>query len=344
MEGRPSLRRHSETSAASTIQPAVKVVGFHVEGVPQSPAQEPQLLQDLAGNAVSPSPNPVIIPPAFQSSSPSSGSSLLQRQQTMPAKVSPFSAEDVQPSPSQPPSASASAHQMHILGSHSLPHAHDSALTDIRRALQHGTTASGHLHIPLSPQKEEDEEADIHLRLDSADFQDNLQRQDLAGSAEHGSSAQASSVAIPIRSSAGASPGSGPSSRTAASSYHGDPTQSDSRVKGQLASRLEAPTPVPSPAHPGIAHSHPAASPFLHEATSRLMRHSMTGRPSPPKSQKSRRRSASLQQAPLRSPQRKQKVERRPPGQKDGRYRRSRGLRRLQPKIQRELPRRPSPS
>ena len=63
MEGRPSLRRES---TSTPIQPAVKVVGFHVEGVPQSPAQAPHLLQDLGGNAVSPSPNPVIIPPAFQ--------------------------------------------------------------------------------------------------------------------------------------------------------------------------------------------------------------------------------------------------------------------------------------
>ena len=60
------MRRQSEASSASAIQPAIKVVGFHVEGVPQSPAQEPHLLQDLGGNAVSPSPNPVIIPPSFQ--------------------------------------------------------------------------------------------------------------------------------------------------------------------------------------------------------------------------------------------------------------------------------------
>lgn len=54
--------RKSTDSNAS--QPAFKVVGFHVEGVPPSPDQV-GLLQD-ALNSGGGSPDPVIIPPSFQ--------------------------------------------------------------------------------------------------------------------------------------------------------------------------------------------------------------------------------------------------------------------------------------
>ena len=57
-----SGRRSTDSNASQ--QPAVKVVGFHVEGVPPSPA-DPQLLHDeLQGGGGS--PDPVIIPPSFQ--------------------------------------------------------------------------------------------------------------------------------------------------------------------------------------------------------------------------------------------------------------------------------------
>ena len=54
--------RRSTDSTAS--QPALKVIGFRVEGVPPSPAQA-GLLHD-ALTAGGGSPDPVIIPPSFQ--------------------------------------------------------------------------------------------------------------------------------------------------------------------------------------------------------------------------------------------------------------------------------------
>ena len=59
--------RRSESSASSQPQPAKKVVGFHVEGLPQSPAPHNTLLADSQhATTTSGSPNPVIIPPSFQ--------------------------------------------------------------------------------------------------------------------------------------------------------------------------------------------------------------------------------------------------------------------------------------
>ena len=51
---------------SNASQPAFKVVGFHVEGVPPSP-DHATLLQDalISGGG---SPDPVIIPPSFQAS------------------------------------------------------------------------------------------------------------------------------------------------------------------------------------------------------------------------------------------------------------------------------------
>ena len=54
-------RRSTDSNAS---QPAMKVVGFHVEGVPPSPAQA-SLLQDALTEGGG-SPDPVIIPPSFQ--------------------------------------------------------------------------------------------------------------------------------------------------------------------------------------------------------------------------------------------------------------------------------------
>jgi hypothetical protein len=62
-------RRHSDQQSAMLHPtPVLKVVGFHVEGVAASPAEgaliethHPSGLNSLVG-----SPNPVIIPPAFQ--------------------------------------------------------------------------------------------------------------------------------------------------------------------------------------------------------------------------------------------------------------------------------------
>eukprot|EP00884_Botryococcus_braunii_P018878 jgi/Botrbrau1/5674/Bobra.0071s0015.2 len=66
-------RRHSDQQSTSAHPtPVLKVVGFHVEGVAASPAEgimmephHPSGLNSLVG-----SPNPVIIPPAFQMDSP----------------------------------------------------------------------------------------------------------------------------------------------------------------------------------------------------------------------------------------------------------------------------------
>lgn len=57
-----SAGRKSTDSNAS--QPAFKIVGFHVEGVPPSP-DHGTLLQDALTSGGG-SPDPVIIPPSFQ--------------------------------------------------------------------------------------------------------------------------------------------------------------------------------------------------------------------------------------------------------------------------------------
>ena len=67
IESRPAPRR-SESSVSQT-QPAIKVVGFRVEGAAPSPSPPSTLLADSQradGNVTSGSPNPVIIPPSFQ--------------------------------------------------------------------------------------------------------------------------------------------------------------------------------------------------------------------------------------------------------------------------------------
>lgn len=67
IESRPAPRR-SESSVSQT-QPAIKVVGFRVEGAAPSPSPPSTLLADsqrIEGNVISGSPNPVIIPPSFQ--------------------------------------------------------------------------------------------------------------------------------------------------------------------------------------------------------------------------------------------------------------------------------------
>ena len=67
IESRPAPSRSS--SSVSQTQPAIKVVGFRVEGAAPSPSPPSTLLTDsqrLEGNVVSGSPNPVIIPPSFQ--------------------------------------------------------------------------------------------------------------------------------------------------------------------------------------------------------------------------------------------------------------------------------------
>ena len=67
IESRPASRR-SESSVSQT-QPAIKVVGFRVEGAAPSPSPASTLLADSQrndGNVISGSPNPVIIPPSFQ--------------------------------------------------------------------------------------------------------------------------------------------------------------------------------------------------------------------------------------------------------------------------------------
>ena len=67
IDSRPAPRR-SESSVSQT-QPAIKVVGFRVEGAAPSPSPPSTLLADsqrIEGNVISGSPNPVIIPPSFQ--------------------------------------------------------------------------------------------------------------------------------------------------------------------------------------------------------------------------------------------------------------------------------------
>ena len=67
IESRPAPRR-SESSVSQT-QPAIKVVGFRVEGAAPSPSPPSTLLADsqrIEGSVISGSPNPVIIPPSFQ--------------------------------------------------------------------------------------------------------------------------------------------------------------------------------------------------------------------------------------------------------------------------------------
>lgn len=67
IESRPAPRR-SESSVSQT-QPAIKVVGFRVEGAAPSPSPPSTLLADsqrIEDNVISGSPNPVIIPPSFQ--------------------------------------------------------------------------------------------------------------------------------------------------------------------------------------------------------------------------------------------------------------------------------------
>ncbi len=56
-------RATSDMAGKDQLQPAVQVVGFHVEGGSPSPALHPSL---LAGMMTAGSPTPVIIPPTFQ--------------------------------------------------------------------------------------------------------------------------------------------------------------------------------------------------------------------------------------------------------------------------------------
>ena len=60
--GPPTLRRASATAA----MPATRHVGFHVEGVPPSPAQVILAGAHYTANTAAGSPTPVIIPPSFQ--------------------------------------------------------------------------------------------------------------------------------------------------------------------------------------------------------------------------------------------------------------------------------------
>ncbi len=63
--GPPNLRRSSVTSV---IPPQTRHVGFHVEGVPPSPANQTAILAHDHVNAstAAGSPTPAIIPPSFQ--------------------------------------------------------------------------------------------------------------------------------------------------------------------------------------------------------------------------------------------------------------------------------------
>ncbi|CAK0784430.1 hypothetical protein CVIRNUC_007634 [Coccomyxa viridis] len=65
-------RRRSSIDPNSSQAPPKKIVGFHVEGVAPSPVHHTGLLADhnLQGTQISGSPNPVIIPPSFQTDSP----------------------------------------------------------------------------------------------------------------------------------------------------------------------------------------------------------------------------------------------------------------------------------
>lgn len=60
--GPPNLRRASATAA----MPATRHVGFHVEGVPPSPAQAILASAHCSTSTAAGSPTPVIIPPSFQ--------------------------------------------------------------------------------------------------------------------------------------------------------------------------------------------------------------------------------------------------------------------------------------
>ena len=67
IESRPAPRR-SESSVSQT-QPAIKVVGFRVEGAAPSPSPPSTLLADsqrAAANVTSATPNPLLITPSFQ--------------------------------------------------------------------------------------------------------------------------------------------------------------------------------------------------------------------------------------------------------------------------------------
>eukprot|EP00891_Asterochloris_glomerata_P001719 jgi/Astpho2/1719/Aster-x1026 len=101
--------RRSESSVSSQPQPAKKVVGFHVEGLPQSPAPHNTLLADSQhATTTSGSPNPVIIPPSFQTDSPTAHRPTtdgvpLTRGHTLPVgSVAPIGSfmEDLHPPPS----------------------------------------------------------------------------------------------------------------------------------------------------------------------------------------------------------------------------------------------------
>ena len=57
----------SELNVGPSMQPVTKVVGFRVEGAAQSPSPGPSLLNEATtGRPGTGSPNPVLIPPAFQ--------------------------------------------------------------------------------------------------------------------------------------------------------------------------------------------------------------------------------------------------------------------------------------
>ncbi len=64
-QGLPMERRRSESGSNRHVEPAMQVVGFHVEG--QSPSPSPtSILQDSLRKISAGSPTPVIIPPSFQ--------------------------------------------------------------------------------------------------------------------------------------------------------------------------------------------------------------------------------------------------------------------------------------
>lgn len=59
----PVGRRRSESG---NNEPAVQVVGFHVEGQSPSPSPGPSILADSLRKISAGSPTPIIIPPSFQ--------------------------------------------------------------------------------------------------------------------------------------------------------------------------------------------------------------------------------------------------------------------------------------
>lgn len=63
VEGRFRMANNRRSQDASISRPAMKVVGFRVEGVPPSPDQVHGLQESTEGGG---SPDPVIIPPSFQ--------------------------------------------------------------------------------------------------------------------------------------------------------------------------------------------------------------------------------------------------------------------------------------